>query len=80
MNIEPGISHNNNDDDGSVNYLCSLFCPSLLETVSFRVCMLNVCSSSKMCPSAKRTTTTSFVRRDVHVLGNKTDSLNNILL
>jgi hypothetical protein len=56
-----------------------------LQTVGFRVparhvreySILNVCSFSKRCPSA--TCTSVFVRKDVHVFGIKTLSLNHTL-
>jgi hypothetical protein len=68
-------------------YLGSKFCPFVLEAVDLRVparyirnfALLNVCSSSKNCPSARRTSAADVISRDVDVFGSKIVLLNHIL-
>jgi hypothetical protein len=68
-------------------YRGSKFCLSVLETVGLRVpvryirdfTMFNVCSSSKICPSARCDSAANVVCRDVDIFGTKTLSLKHIL-
>jgi hypothetical protein len=66
-------------------YFGSKFCPSVLETLGFRVparyirdiSMFNVCSSSKNCPSARYASAANVCRK-VDVFAIEIVSLNNI--
>jgi hypothetical protein len=65
----------------------SKFCPSLLETVYFRVSvqyvryfsLFNVCSSIKNCSFARCASAANVVCRDVDLFGGTSVSLNHVL-